>query len=262
MEKNNNIKNKFFKFKNTLIEDKRDGFWKLSGSFFRDDTKYITDIDISFVLKYKKMSEYKDDIITIFKKIKKYNDIKYIKLYAGNDNEDQDILLEWTLNDVINGFVINNDKKYYFDDIFDKITQIRFDIIIKLNNYLIGLDFMILEHHNKKQLLERKIYYINYIKWYYNKEKYYYFLKKTKVLFILLIRDKSNNYSKEELNKMKKLIDEIKKFIKDKEIVISNYYKNLTLLKLKNVSSDDLDYGFNKLFKEYATEIFKELDKM
>lgn len=260
MEKNDNIKNEFFKFKNTLIENESDGYWKLAGSFFRDETKYITDIDINFVLKNKKISEYKDQIISIFKKLKKYDNIKYIKLYIGNKNED--ILLEWTLDDIINGFIIYNDKRYNINDIFNEISQVRFDIIIKLKNYFIGLDFIISEYRNKKQLLERKLYDKDYIKWYYDKEKYYYFLKKTKVLFILLIRDKSYDYSKEKLNKMKQLINEIKYFIKDKEIVISNYYKNLTLLKLKNLPSDDLKYGFNKLFKKYATEIFKELDKI
>ena len=156
MEKNDNIKNEFFKFKNTLIENESDGYWRLFGSFFRDETKYITDIDINFVLKNKKISEYKDQIISIFKKLKKYDNIKYIKLCIRNKNED--ILLEWTLDDIINGFIIYNDKRYNINDIFNETSRVRFDIIIKLKNYFIGLDFIISEYRNKKQLLERKLY--------------------------------------------------------------------------------------------------------
>jgi hypothetical protein len=251
MEKKSDIKKKFFNFKNSLINDyKKLGFWIYIGSFFRDNRKYITDIDIEFRLKNIRVSDYINEIINIYDKLKNYNTVKFLDDLKIFDEERKEM---WNYNELVQGYkIINNDKKYLKDL---NILKVNYNLILKLKNYYIDVDFVI-SHKNNKEKLERKIYNVNINDKFYNRGDYYKYIKKMKVSYYLLVRDKSSNYSHDELDKMKQTADEIKAFINNKDFTISKYHLNKTLLKLKKMSSDELTYGFNKLFAEYAEKVY------
>lgn len=251
MEKNSEIKKLFFNFKNSLIKDyKKLGNWIYTGSFFRNDRKYITDIDIKFQLKKIRVSDYINEVINIYEKLQKYHTVKFLDDLQILDKERKEM---WSYNELVQGYKIINDDKIYLKNM--NILRIDFNLILKLKNYYVDVDFII-SHKDKNEHLKRKIYDINVNDKFYNKGEYYKYIKKMKVTYKLLIRDKSSNYTQDELDKMEKIANDIKTFINNKEYTISKYNLNKTLLKLKKMSSDELTYGFNKLFAEYAEKIY------
>lgn len=296
MEKTQEIINEIENFKRNL-NIKNYGYFIKYGSFYRYEKKYINDIDIHFLTHtHLNITIIRDILIKLREdkniikintycghpNINNYNDENYYKkLYDNNlisknkynniisilknNNDllkkyvDNNIELEWSINDINNGYLIFNDIKYNLNDIL-KDNIFWCDIIYKFNNILLPIEFIIMPKYQFKSKKNQDIYYGCKLAIYEFKIKNYYnFIKRLKSCYAvnlkrnILMDPESIKYIDDSFNKLKKIIS-------DNEILLSTYNMLVTKYKLKNNydNIDKITEDLNKKFIKTAIKYYNE----
>jgi hypothetical protein len=274
------------------------------GSFFRKEKKYITDIDIGYLIRCDDLSCITTDIIPILQKVKNNPNILFKIIYCGNLqysdkitgkylNElyekgllTKDIVekiqnlidlkfpseviekklkfnlrIKWEIDDIIKGFKIVDGKKYKFKDELNK-GQIKVFIIYKFKNYKIPIELFYRTYKSYKQEIKKNkknIYHgCKLPQGKFSFQLYYQFLRRLKSCYYKNKNsDKLSNEQKEYVNKT---YDEINLFMKDKEIIIVQYYSDIVKYTLESNTDEltNVNKVFNLHFKEYATKLYYE----
>lgn len=296
MEKTQVIINEIENFKRNL-NIKNYGYFIKYGSFYRYEKKYVNDIDISFLTYNElnidiirniliKLEEVKHIIkLNIYcghPNINNYNDKNYYKkLYDNNlisknkynniisilkNNNDllkkyvnNNIELEWTMDDINNGYLMFNDIKYNLNEIL-KNNIFWCDIIYEFNNLLLPIEFIIMPKYQFKSNKQNEIYYGCKLAIYEFKTKNYYnFIKRLKSCYVVNLK-RNILMDPENIKYIDNTFNQLKKIISDNEKLLSTYNMLVTKYKLKdnydniNKITEDLNKKFIKTAIRYYNE--------
>lgn len=198
---------------------------------------------------------------------KKYEELKYlIELNADHKTIKKHLsvptYLNWDIEDIRKGYIIEYDKKYNFRDISKQNSKIVIRFLYKYKNYYVNIEYTITSDHdfNKKKNKDDKKSIYNGCKlpqYAFLLKKYYNTIKRLKSCYAVNIRDQLykslNEKDKEYLYNAYKNIEKI---LKDKELFISQYHLDIASA---SISKDDKTKDkkkklFNETFKKIATE--------
>lgn len=305
MYKTNYIKKEIHNFKKELKEIDKKILFMNYGSFYRDERKFINDVDIHCLFKTKNIASNTNIIKDIINNINKNDKIVYNKFYIGHMNyfyrdkytlnyfeqlyknnvissKDYDtikflmeknlpkdilsekigeiIKLSWNINEINKETKIHNNVKYDLKKSIEKDNFIWFDLIYKLNNIYIPIEFIIMTFDNftskkdkEKKYMGCKLPIIEY-----KLKNYYNFLKRLKACYEINIIKKY--YNEDNENYLINARDILKHVIKQNEYYISQHHQKITKLKLYN-KKNDLEKEINNLnnyFKSLSYKLYNE----
>lgn len=293
MEKTQEIINEIENFKNRL-NLKKYGFFINYGSFFRKNKKYVNDIDINFLTYYDLNFNIIINILTKISEnnniikmkmycgnpiINNYNDSEYYnKLYENNSiskhklnkilnilkNNDDDIIktyvdnnidLEWTMENINNGYLIFDNIKYDLNKTL-KNNMFWCDIIYKFNNILLPIEFIIMPKKEFKSKKQKDIYIGCKLAIYeFKTNNYYNFIKRLKSCYAVNLK-RNILMDPNKIKYIDKTFLKLKKILSDNEKLLSVHNMLLTRYKLKD-DYDNIDKINNDLNKKFIKKAIK-----
>lgn len=219
------------------------------------DDYYYNDIyEISYfekLLNKKIITQKQFDDIDILLKTEKDHSI--IKKYI-----DPILELKWTFDDVNNGYLEFNNKRYYFEKILDGF--IWFDIIYQFDKP-IQMEFIIQSITNFKSHKPQTLYSgCSLAKNEYKLHNYYNFIKRIKSCYAVNMKKLKHTLSDEQIKYIESNLSYLMDITKSTEEYTSKYHLKLAQYKLDKNNEKILEINniFNDKFKEFAEKYYKE----
>lgn len=192
-----------------------------------------------------------DNVIILLKSEK---DHSVIKKYIDSLLE-----LKWTIDDVNNGYLEFNNKRYFFEKCLEN-NFVWFDIIYQLNKPT-QMEFII---QTKKEFKSNKpkILYsgCSLARIEYKLNNYYNFIKRLKSCYAVNMKKLKHTLSNEQINYIELNLPHLIKIIESTEEYTSKYHLKLAQYKLDKNDEKILNINniFNDKFKKFAEKYYKE----
>ena len=194
---------------------------------------------------------------TMMTSIKQQKNVYFIKFMCGIDENKKPLF--WSIDDVIKGFVVHDNRKYLMTDIFDEYSVIKLDVSAYIDGVFVPFSNVFEFKKGNKGINQEKTTIddvdslgIDIKKFYENKN----YMKVLKRLFIISLTTKNKKLGEKLINIFQSdvgKIYQIKSYLESLKDVLSKYSDNDTLQKaqdelqsLKDTLSKQTSVKFNE----------------